>query len=246
MFVQTGNYTEHNNNDLRRSSYYTFTPRPLMGESFYAMSDELAMALTDTHRALGILEGMAYLLSDAEALYDLMLFRESCFSKMIDYPDTDIYTKLIMSARSGPENDVVNIMAAYHYALETSTRKLSFNSIASHAFYGNNSQQKVFERTKQIFLSKSTSSYRQYNPTAPNKIRAAIVDMQKFMGSDSSDVLIRAAMCHYQFEMIHPYESSNGIVGRILVYQILSQAKLHGIRLLSLSEAIILSGLNFS
>jgi len=60
MLTQTGDYTRHTANDTLRTSFYTFTPRPLMTGSFYEMSNELIAILTETHRALGFLEGISF------------------------------------------------------------------------------------------------------------------------------------------------------------------------------------------
>jgi len=89
-----------------------------------------------------------------------------------------------------------------------------------------------------MFLSKSISNYRQYNPTAPGDIHPALNDISKYIALDGIDPLIKAAMCHYQFEMIHPYDRYNGVVGRILVYKILHSAGLNGICCLSFSECL--------
>lgn len=42
-------------------------------------------------------------------------------------------------------------------------------------------------------------------------------------------------MCHYQFEMLHPYEYNNGIVGRILICKMLNDAGIKSVRYLNLS-----------
>lgn len=65
-----------------------------------------------------------------------------------------------------------------------------------------------------------------------------MIDIGRYAELDGIDVLIKAAMCHYQFEMIHPYELYNGIVGRLFVYKMLYSAGLSGIRFLSLSECL--------
>jgi len=90
-----------------------------MEGSFYAMDDGLAALLTSAHRALGFFDGMASLVSDKEILADLILFRESYFSKMIDYPDFDSHSMFKEREKSGYNDDIQNILSAYQYAGKT-------------------------------------------------------------------------------------------------------------------------------
>lgn len=49
-------------------------------------------------------------------------------------------------------------------------------------------------------------------------------------------MLIKIPLVNYQFEMIHPYERYNGIVGRIMVSQLLSYIVNDAFSLICLSE----------
>ncbi|MCL2568507.1 MAG: Fic family protein [Oscillospiraceae bacterium] len=238
MFVHTGDYVEQRRDDAMRSAYYTFTPLPLAKGTFHTIDDGLAVLLTKTHRSLGVLEGITASTTIRDTLADLTLLRESCFSKMIDYPDPDIRSMLAEQGTGKLNSDIQNIMSAYHYALETPTKKLSYNDLINHALTGNDYRRKVALRDKPLFLTYSTSNYRQYNPTDPDSIRPALIDIEHYIASSRADVLIKTAMCHYQFEMIHPYECYNGIVGRILLYHILNDAKLNGARFCSISASL--------
>ena len=75
------------------------------------------------------------------------------------------------------------------------------------------------------------------NPTAPDEVLPALADISAYLYNDQdTDPLIKAALVHYQFEMIHPFEQYNGIVGRILATMVLSNTIGEALRLLSLSE----------
>ena len=50
MFVHTGDYVEHVSNDALQSTYYTFTPCPLLHGDFYIMDDDLAALLASAHQ----------------------------------------------------------------------------------------------------------------------------------------------------------------------------------------------------
>ena len=76
-----------------------------------------------------------------------------------------------------------------------------------------------------------------YNPTAPDAVLPALADISAYLYNDKdTDPLIKAALVHYQFEMIHPFERYNGIVGRIIVPTILCNIVGEARPLICLSE----------
>jgi len=238
MSVYTGDYIEHIRDDALQSTYYTFTPRPLMSGNFYTTNDNLAALLADTYRVLGILEGMEIFVPEKELWANLTMLQESCFSKMIDYPDFNIISLFEEQRKDYINNDIQNILSAYRYATKTTQSKLNYNDIVSRALHGDDSTQKITPRKNPMFLAKATINYRQYNPTTPENINSALFDINQYIESSNSDILIKAALCHYQFEMIHPYECYNGIVGRILPYHMLSNAKLNGMCFCAISTML--------
>lgn len=70
------------------------------------------------------------------------------------------------------------------------------------------------------------------------QIMKALSGIQEYFTESKADVLIKAALCHYQFEIIHPFECYNGIVGRALNSKILIDAGLDCIPYLSLSHTL--------
>lgn len=57
-----------------------------------------------------------------------------------------------------------------------------------------------------------------YVPPVHTEITGLITDLVKYMhNEDQPDVLVQAAIAHYQFEAIHPFADGNGRVGRLLI-----------------------------
>ena len=57
-----------------------------------------------------------------------------------------------------------------------------------------------------------------YIPPSPSEMMQSMSDLEKYIHSDDKlNVLIRAALIHYQFETIHPFLDGNGRVGRLLI-----------------------------
>lgn len=76
-----------------------------------------------------------------------------------------------------------------------------------------------------------------YTPPLANKIDDLINNWEKFILEDESFFpLIKASICHYQFEAIHPFEDGNGRCGRILMIIQLLQDRLLRYPALFISE----------
>ena len=57
-----------------------------------------------------------------------------------------------------------------------------------------------------------------YIPPSPDDMTRAMADLENYIhADDGQDVLVRAALVHYQFETIHPFLDGNGRVGRLLI-----------------------------
>ncbi|MGI9093396.1 MAG: Fic family protein [Mycobacteriales bacterium] len=58
-------------------------------------------------------------------------------------------------------------------------------------------------------------------PPHPDRVPAAIHDLERFLVRDDLPVLVQAAVAHAQFETIHPFPDGNGRTGRALVHSLL-------------------------
>lgn len=83
-------------------------------------------------------------------------------------------------------------------------------------------------RTSQNWIGAAGSTLKtaRYIPPAPENMIVAMSDLKKYINSDDTlDVLIQAALLHYQFETIHPFLDGNGRISRLLITLFLTEKK---------------------
>lgn len=63
-------------------------------------------------------------------------------------------------------------------------------------------------------------------PPAPDELPEVLKDFESFLYNRTLPPLIHIALCHYQFEAIHPFLGGNGRIGRLLITLLLLEHKL--------------------
>ena len=74
-----------------------------------------------------------------------------------------------------------------------------------------------------------------YVPPSPDEMDICLKDFEEYLHNESLPPLIHIALCHYQFEAIHPFIDGNGRVGRLLITLLLLHKKILPSPLLYLS-----------
>ena len=224
MHPYTGDYTEQRKNEKFNFTYYTFTPRPLKNATLYKMDNELATLLIEAHHNLGQLEGLFQYAPNKNSFCELMLLKECTYSRMIDY-DAPNFSDILVRRGTGKGDmePINNLLAAYKASDGMQFTAQDYSKICSIALYGDKPEQQMGVRDTQTFLQYAISNLKTYNPTAPEAVLPSLADISAYLYDSGDDPLIQAALAHYQFEMIHPFEKYNGIVGRILIFMVLQR-----------------------
>ena len=238
MIPYTGEYIEHFDPEKPSLKFYSFTPRPLMRGDMYQMDDELAALLTEAHRNIGFLEGLVTYAPNKEAFAELMLLKECTYSHMIDYDGPDFKEVLtIRGTGKGDITPITNLEMAYKATKSMEVAAPDLSRICGIALNGDPENNSIDVRDYQTFWLGVKTNLKGYNPTAPDAVLPALADISAYLYNDhNTDPLIKAALVHYQFEMIHPFERYNGIVGRILVPMVLRDTIGEAMPLICLSE----------
>lgn len=238
MLPYTGDYIEHIDDNINDFKYYTFTPRPLMHGDMYKMDDELSALLIEAHRNIGFLEGLLKYAPNKDSFSELMQLKECAYSLMIDY-DGLTFQDVLVSLGSGKGDiaPITNLELAYRAARDRTISAPDLCKLCEFALYGDVADETVDIRDKQTFSLGVRTNLKAYNPTAPDAILQALADISAYLYNDKgTDPLIKAALVHYQFEMIHPFERYNGIVGRIVIPMISRDIIREALPLMCLSE----------
>ena len=238
MLPYTGDYIEHIDNNKNEFKYYTFIPRPLMHGDMYKIDHELSALLIEAHRNIGFLEGLLKYAPNKDAFRELMLLKECTYSLMIDY-DSPTFQNMLVSRGSGKGDtaSITNLELAYKVARNKTISTPDLSKLCGIALYGGSASKPLEIRDKQTFLLGVRTNLKAYNPPAPDAVLPALADISAYLYNDKdTDPLIQAALVHYQFEMIHPFEQYNGIVGRIIIPMVLRRTTEEALSLMCLSE----------
>ena len=239
MFQYTGEYKKHISSGHDKMSFYTFTPTPLCGGLPLPVDDELFFLLTMAHKLLGVLEGTIMFFPDSGIINELFCLMEGYYSLLIDDKNTDAFIDVLKARARKRKNlqDIDNIVAAQKYSYGKPIQNTELSKICSLLIYGAGSSQTVEIRSKQIYFRRVLTNLKIYTPTAPEDVLPALNDLTKFIVIDNhTDLLVKAALTHYQFDMIHPFEKRNGAVGRILIPMMLLNAQYQAGSYLCISE----------
>lgn len=216
-------------------AYQSFKPSPLPPE--LNIDDDMLSLLTGATKAIAKLDTLATYIPNINLFVSMYVRKEALLSSQIEGTQAtleDVLDPLIEENTNRNVADVVNYIKATEFALDRLTTLPLCNRLLkeTHAvlMQGVRGQEKnpgEF-RISQNWIGSQSSSIKnaRYIPPNPQDMAEAMSDLEKYMNGDSSlDVLIRAALIHYQFETIHPFLDGNGHIGRLLITLFLMDKK---------------------
>ena len=208
-------------------AYDSFRPAPL--PPVLDMDDELIADLVSATRSLATLDTLSSHIPNMDLFISMYVRKEALLSSQIEGTQAtleDVLDPLIEKNVNQNVTDVVNYIRATEYALDRLKSLPLCNRLIreTHAVLmegvrGQERNPGEF-RTSQNWIGAAgcTLKTARYIPPRPDDMVTAMSDLEKYIHSaDPLDVLIRAALIHYQFETIHPFLDGNGRVGRLLI-----------------------------
>ena len=220
-----------------RTAYKSFVPAPLPPDPPIELSVELVVQLVRAHRQLAALESVSARIPDMPLFVSMYVRKEALMSSQIEGTQAtleDIFDPLIDANANGNVADVVNYVKATEYALKRletlplcSRLLRETHAVLMEGVRGEDKCPGEFRHSQNwIGGPGSTLKTARHIPPPPEDMDIAISDLEKFFAAEArEDVLIRAALIHYQFETIHPFLDGNGRIGRLLITLYLMERK---------------------
>jgi Fic family protein len=213
------------------AAYRSFTPSPLPPEPPVEMDGETVGLLVGASRQLALLEGIAARIPNVGLFISMYVRKEALMSSQIEGTQATLEDILDPSVEENANRnvaEVINYIRATEFAiarlkeLPLCNRLLrEIHAILMEGVRGREKSPGEFRRSQNwIGGLGSTLKNARYIPPAPEDMTKAVSDLEKYINTDRADgldVLVRAALIHYQFETIHPFLDGNGRIGRLLV-----------------------------
>jgi Fic family protein len=213
----------------QRYQYKSFEPVSVNHEWVWE-DPTINTLLESANRALGELNAFSLIVPDIDLFIRMHVLKEAQTSSRIEGTQTSIDEALMPEEQILPEKrddwrEVRNYITAVNAAIaELATLPLSnrllkqTHAILMQGVRGETKQPGQF-RTSQNWIGGSGISDAVFIPPHPEGVEEMMSDLEKFWHNDSIPVphLVRAAISHYQFETIHPFQDGNGRIGRLLI-----------------------------
>ena len=226
---------EYISNLSGEAMYKSFRPAPL--PPVIDMDNEMVSLLTSATKALATLDTLSSYIPNMNLFVSMYVRKEALLSSQIEGTQAtleDVLDPLIEKNANQNVADVVNYIKATEFALERMNvlplcNRLikEIHEVLMSGVRGQEKNPGEF-RTSQNWIGAAGSSLKnaRYIPPNPEDMINAMSDLEKYINSDESlDLLIQAALLHYQFETIHPFLDGNGRVGRLLITLFLMEKK---------------------
>ena len=221
-----GTYKTCNQNT--QSEYHYFLPNSLNRQYNFG-AGKLLVTLEQATKALGELNAYSELIPDIDFFIKMHILSESVASSKIEGTQTNMEDALL------PESDIKlderddrievhNYIKAMNQSIDNlhdfpvSMRllKQSHKQLLSGARGKNKGPGEI--RTSQNWIGGASINSAHFIPPHHQHLAEVLGDWEQFWHNNhTTPVLIKIALCHYQFETIHPFLDGNGRIGRLFI-----------------------------
>ena len=229
----------YRNNLSGEAMYQSFIPSALPPEPAIEIDSEMLSLAVEAEKRLAALDVISKNIPNMDLFVSMYVRKEALMSSQIEGTQATLEDILDPSLEKNANRDVIDVVN-YIRATEYAVKRLDSLPLCcrlireTHAILMENvrGQEKnpgEFRHSQNwIGAAGSTIRTARYIPPCPEDMETAMSDLEKYINDDADDMdlLIRAALIHYQFETIHPFLDGNGRVGRLLITLFLMENKL--------------------
>jgi len=214
------------------AAYKSFVPAPLPPNPPIELDARTIELLISANKKIALLDGLSSRIPNVHLFISMYVRKEALMSSQIEGTQAtleDILDPLIDENTNRNVADVVNYIKATEFAIKRlrdiplcSRLIREIHAVLMEDVRGQEKSPGEF-RWSQNWIGGQGSSLRnaRYIPPAPEDMVEAMSELESYMNRDEHfadyDVLVRAALIHYQFETIHPFLDGNGRIGRLLI-----------------------------
>ncbi len=227
----------YKNNLSGEMAYKSFMPSVLPPNPPIELDKDIIDLLVKANKQLALLEGISNRIPNIHLFISMYVRKEALMSSQIEGTQAtleDVLDPCLEENTNRPVGDVVNYIKATDYAIKRLKELPLCNRLIKEAHEvllsgvrGQNKSPGEFRHSQNwIGAAGCNLQNARYIPPNVEDMIQSMSDLEKYInGDDDLDVLIRAALIHYQFETIHPFLDGNGRIGRLLITLFLIEKK---------------------
>lgn len=214
---------------IQQKEYKSFLPN-LINREFVFSDNSIAILLEEANKYLGELNGYSSLIPDINSFVKMHIIKESTSSNNIEGTKTRVSDAVLPANEIAIEerddwHEVHNYLKSLNFAIKQLKKMpLSLRLIKSAhkillAGVRGNYKLPGEVRKSQNWIGGSNLKNARFVPPNANDLPELLSDWEKFWHNKNLQipVLIKVAICHYQFETIHPFLDGNGRMGRLIM-----------------------------